>query len=240
LKISRNSLLVFLPILILGIFLGVQFRTIQEKEASNTFNKIQEKRKQTMQRISSETKLSEQLKSEIKKIEKDNISLYAAYSRLDKNGEFRKLNNQLARSLFLAGMTDVHGKGIIVTIDDASIPLKDRENSNSNDFVIHQQDIVAIINELRKGGAEAISINGERVVSSSAQICAGPTIIINHKKYITPFEIKAIGDPQLLFDTLVNSPKYVELKEFSLPISIKTFEDIQVNRFLLNKGNGEE
>lgn len=64
--------------------------------------------------------------------------------------------------------------------------------------IIHDVDILNVINDLRLAGAEAISINGERVLSTSEIKCAGPVIRINGNTSATPFVIKAIGDPKLL------------------------------------------
>ena len=62
-------------------------------------------------------------------------------------------------------------------------------------FIIHDYDIRTILNELKTAGAQAIAINGERVVPMSEQICVGPTIIINDNRYPVPYIIEAIGEP---------------------------------------------
>ena len=67
--------------------------------------------------------------------------------------------------------------------------------------LIHDSDINTVVNELRSAGAEAITVNGQRVVGSTSIRCAGPIVIINDAKQTTPFLIQAIGAP----DTLMNA-----------------------------------
>ena len=225
--------------MIFGIIAGLQFKSIQENIEKSNLIQIQSKKNASIVIINQEKAKSENLKNNISTLEKENQSLYSKYSSKQKNGDLKKLNIKYQRSLLLSGMTDVSGNGIIIQMDDSSLPLKDRINSNANWFVIHDKDIIRVINELRKGGAEAISINGERVISTSAQVCAGPTILINGKKYITPFEIKIIGNPQILYDTITNSQIYTELTDYSLPINVKIENNIIINKYVLNKQKGD-
>jgi len=237
-KISKNVFLVFLIVLIFGIVAGLQIKTIQERDSDNSLAKVQSKKNEIVQLINDEKKISLKLKGQISSLEKENLNLYTTYSEMDKNGVFALLNNKLKNALLFAGMKQVTGSGISVTIDDSSLPPKDRGDSNSSWFIVHNKDVISIINELRKGGAEAISINGERVISTSAIVCAGPTIMINNKKYITPFEIKSIGNSQVLYDTIMNSKIIRDLKDFSLPITIRILDNVTIDAYVLNKESG--
>ena len=71
-----------------------------------------------------------------------------------------------------------------------------------NVFVIHDSDILLVINELRAAGAEAISVNGQRITSLSEVRCAGPVIQINGIRLTAPFKISAIGAPEMLATSL--------------------------------------
>ena len=88
------------------------------------------------------------------------------------------------------GRTDVEGEGIIITLAQK----KDEELGEDEEMKpIIAEDLIYIINYLKDAGAEAISINGERVVNTSAISCDGNIIIVNGKKVSTPIEIAAIG-----------------------------------------------
>ena len=98
-------------------------------------------------------------------------------------------------------------------------------------FIIHDHDIRTILNDLKKAGAQAIAINGERVVPMSEQICAGPTILINGNRYPVPYVIEAIGDPYALYEAMDISYKVAELREFNIQVDIKKAESIRISKF---------
>lgn len=102
-----------------------------------------------------------------------------------------------------SGLTALSGPGITIKMYDN--PVERDFWYDFNDDLVHDTDILNIINDLRIAGAEAISINNERVISTSEIKCAGPTIRINGRSSGTPFVIKAIGDPTLLH-AAVNAP----------------------------------
>ncbi len=103
----------------------------------------------------------------------------------------------LRQAELLAGMTDVTGPGVVVTLDDmqqSAIP----ENDDPNTYVVHDSDLLLVLNQLRDAGAEAISINEERILATSEVRCAGNVVSVNNNRISAPFVIKAIGDPEKL------------------------------------------
>ena len=87
------------------------------------------------------------------------------------------------------GLTALQGEGIIIRLEDGD----EGPNTTLRDSVVHDSDLKAIVNDLCTAGAEAISINGQRVVSTTAITCIGNVIKINDEKIGNPFEIRAIG-----------------------------------------------
>ena len=87
-----------------------------------------------------------------------------------------------------------------------------------------------MLNDLA-AGAQAIAINGERVVPMSEQICAGPTIIMNGNRYPVPYVIEAIGDPDALYEAISYSYKVAELREFNILVDIKKSNKIRISKF---------
>lgn len=113
------------------------------------------------------------------------------------------LAKQLAQTQFLAGLTDVKGPGVLVTMDDSKLPYpKDMPPGIPPQNIIHDNDIGQVVNELKAAGAEAISVNDQRLVAVSPIRCAGPTIFINNTPQTPPYVIKAIGDPKTLTTAL--------------------------------------
>ena len=90
----------------------------------------------------------------------------------------------------------VAGPGVEVTIDDSAKPLAKGENPNI--AIVHNEDLLKIVNELRAAGAEALSVNDQRLVEASEISCAGPTILVNKTRVVPPFVIAAIGDPDTM------------------------------------------
>lgn len=95
----------------------------------------------------------------------------------------------------LIGTIDVVGKGVIITLQDNANVTSENIGAleNISDYLIHDRDLLRIVNELKNAGAEAISINDERIVSTTSITCDGNVILINGKKISSPFTIKAIG-----------------------------------------------
>lgn len=106
---------------------------------------------------------------------------------------------QIEQLSIISGTTDLKGEGIIVTLNDGT-SLVDPELRS--DTLVHDSDILTLVNELRAAGAEAISVNGQRIISTSSIRCVGPVIQVNYQKVAAPFEIKAIGNSQYLESAL--------------------------------------
>jgi uncharacterized protein YlxW (UPF0749 family) len=114
------------------------------------------------------------------------------------------VQTQLDRLGLYAGLSDVSGPGVVVQMTDS--PLRRSPTGDPNDLVIHQQDIQAVVNALWAGGAEAMSINGERLTSDSAVRCVGNTLLLHGSVYAPPYRISAIGDPAALTAMLSLDP----------------------------------
>ncbi len=135
------------------------------------------------------------------------------------------LNESLQQAKLLAGLVDVEGPGIELVLKDSEkkVPPEAVESFLTDLYIVHDYDLLRVVNELRQSGAEAISINGQRIISTTGIRCVGPVIFINDVKMASPFVIHAIGDPQTLIgalrtpggvlsDILNADPKMVSLK----------------------------
>lgn len=89
------------------------------------------------------------------------------------------------------GLVAATGPGMVVTLDDSSERVS--PSGNLNDLVIHSQDVQAVANGLWAAGAEALAVNGQRVVPTSAILCVGNTLLINGTVHSPPFRFTAIG-----------------------------------------------
>ena len=112
----------------------------------------------------------------------------------------------------------VEGPGVTVTLDDSPMWEQAVDSSGSSEdidkYVIHQQDIEAVVNALWEGGAEAMMLMDQRVLFNSAVICSGNVISLHGKKYSPPFTISAIGDPDKLTQALNDSSTIKIYKQY--------------------------
>ena len=115
---------------------------------------------------------------------------------IDGKSVISTLQTELEVARALAGMTDIRGPGVTVVMDDSKKPVKPGQDANA--FIIHDDDILKLANELLASGAEAIAINGQRLVATTEVRCVGPTVSINNTRTAPPIVVHAIGDPKTL------------------------------------------
>ena len=179
--IEKGRLSIACVCMVLGLMLSVQFRSTQDIRASLPFQRVEE------------------LSARLHQMEAENKELEAELRDL-KGMSGSEKNEKIADDVMMfAGMTALEGPGIILTIDDSSKIAK--KDNDPNLYLVHDEDVLKVVNELRAAGAEAISINDQRLTANSEIRCAGPTISVNNVRSAPPFEIRAIGDK----DNLINA-----------------------------------
>ena len=104
-----------------------------------------------------------------------------------------------------AGLTAVQGAGLEVVLDDAP-GQPPSGNVDPNQLVVHQSDLQAVVNALWAGGAEAMTISGQRVIATSAVRCVGNTLLLNGEVFSPPFQVAAIGPSATMQRKLSSSP----------------------------------
>src|SRR5918998_3292682 len=103
-----------------------------------------------------------------------------------------------ARESVVSGSRAVRGSGLVVTLDDAPASSLSVPNARPDDLVVHQEDLQHVINALWAGGAEAMTLQGERVTSTSAFRCSGNILLLHGKVFSPPYVIEVVGDPTSL------------------------------------------
>jgi uncharacterized protein YlxW (UPF0749 family) len=102
------------------------------------------------------------------------------------------INSRAKPLLVPAGQVPVRGPGLTVVLDDSHADITD-PNVDPNVLVVHQSDMQAAVNALWAGGAEAIEVQDQRLIQTSAIRCVGNTLLLNGRVYSPPFSISAIG-----------------------------------------------
>lgn len=139
------------------------------------------------------------------------------------------MTEELNAASVLAGLVDLKGEGVVVTIHDSTSSSPDL---SSEAGLVHDTDLVAIVTELKAAGAEAISINGQRIIATTPIRCVGPTIQINSVKVAAPYYIKAIGNSQYLESALnIKGGIVTSLRRYGITIEITRQDDIKIDKY---------
>ena len=145
------------------------------------------------------------------------------------NSELEQAQQQITQGNKLTGMTEVTGPGVIITLTDGT--GRAGSTLNLNQLIVHDLDVLSVVNELINAGAEAISINDQRWVSTTAISCRGNTIDINGERIGAPFVIKAIGLPEYLAG-LERVGGYVELmKSQGVNVNLEKSNNITIPKY---------
>lgn len=222
-KKNGSRIILFVVFLIFGIVIAVQFKntmTVKKTAVSNKYSV--ETLKVQLAKVQEETE-------ELKKAIDENIvmqnELIKEYVSLQNDDQ---LNKQWETIKLHTGIAGVKGPGIVIRLDDAPARQPDMPLSL---LIIHDQDIKVILNDLKKAGAQAIAINGERVVPMSEQVCAGPTILINGNRHPVPYIIEAIGDPDEMYESISSSSRIANMTEFDIRVEITKSKEIVLPKF---------
>jgi len=125
-----------------------------------------------------------------------------------------RLERQLATLQRRVGLEPVRGAGLKVTLDDAPADQPISDEVDPNWLVVHQQDIQAVVNALWAGGAKAISLQGQRVISTTGIKCVGNTVVLQGVPYAPPYEIVAVGPVGPMYDALTTSPQVQSYRRY--------------------------
>ncbi len=203
--------------LVLGIMLAVQFRVTKDIKSTEP------------------VQMAQQLSAQIDQIKKDRELLQTQVdnlrSKLDKVSTGPKayeLKEELERAKIEAGVTELTGPGVEVTLNDSNISLKPGENPNL--YVLHDEDVLRVLNEIKAAGAEAVSINGQRLLATTEIRCTGPTVVLNkNKRLAPPYVITAIGNPDTLESSLKMKGGVAETLQFwGIQVAVKKLPMVSV------------
>lgn len=137
------------------------------------------------------------------------------------------MKQELEQANVLAGLATVRGEGVVVTIEDSTDTSLSAEAG-----LVHDTDLTAVVTELKAAGAEAISINGQRIISTTAIRCVGPTIQVNSVKVASPFYIKAIGNAKYLESALnIKNGVVDSLKAYGIKVDVETDDRITIDKY---------
>lgn len=149
----------------------------------------------------------------------------------NKNEEDSQNETSIKNNKILLGLTDVSGQGLIIKLDE-NREVNSNQVLNINGYLVHEEDLLYIVNELFNAGADAISINDQRIVSTTSILCDGNIIRINGQMVGVPITIKAIGYPEGLDGALSRPGGYLEtMANDGVVVSVERSENISIPKF---------
>lgn len=222
---KKNKIAILLGLmcflLTIGIFIQVKTvkkngtqlaRTMGEKELRDNVLEMKEK-------YEKQYKILERKEKELNDLI-DNASVYDSGSS-ELSEKLNKINAEI-------GLTALQGEGIIIRLEDG----EENNSISVRDSVVHDSDLKAIVNDLCIAGAEAISINGQRIVSTTAITCIGNVIKINDEKIGNPFEICVIGSKARLDGAVsMNGRTLNKMKKDGIIVEIKKTDYVVIPRY---------
>lgn len=189
---------------------GEEIELMRETELKETLATYKEKYEETTNELNSTVARIEEYKAD-EKSEEDAVAL---------------LEEEVNQANMLLGKTDVTGEGIIITIENTG------GDSENEAMTVNTADLINLVNELRLAGAEAISINGERIVANSDIFDVGNFIYINGQRTTSPYEIKVIGDRKYLESALNIKGGYIDVYTLNgYNIKMESSENIVIGKY---------
>lgn len=217
-KNKQFSVAVTAICLVLGIIMGVQFNTVKQQQTTSENQRLSELTT-TLKQVQQENEMLTQ------KVSEQEATIKDYESGLDYKASVQSLQKENEQLRIFAGLTEATGAGLRVTMNDSST----KNGGDSNAYLVHAEDILAVINELNVGGAEAISVNGQRIIGQSSVTCAGSIVMINGTRVAAPFEFLAIGESDVLQSALKFPGGVVDnLAPWGIEINMKKETQISV------------
>lgn len=203
---------------ILAMTIFIQFKIVYQTDLTSVDTMREEELQTELATWKSRYEDTEQRYNEIEQT----INRYKDETETDEDTQIA-LEEELANLQLLLGTTDVEGEGIEITIN---------ENSEATRKV-NADDLMLIVNYLKDAGAEAIEINGQRIIDSSYFAYISETFIrINGNRIVSPYVIKAIGDPDYLKSALIGTGGYSEtLQALGHEVVIETPRNVTITKY---------
>lgn len=212
-------------VLVAAIFIQIRTITQATHTVGTTLRDNNDLKNELLQCQGKYENLKRELANKEKELEK--VRLVAS----NKNEDDTKNETEIKNNQKLLGLTQISGPGFIITLAE-NTEVNSNEVINISGYLVHEEDLLYIVNELFNSGADAVSINEQRIVNSSSILCDGNIIRINGKMVGTPLEIKAIGYPERLEGALNRPGGYLQIMaDDGIKISTSRSNNITIPKF---------
>lgn len=213
-KLKKFYWSIVLVSIILGIIVSVQYRIAREIQHNDSVRRTREL-----------TARIDQMKKERDVLQGQLARMRGQLDDLSTGPHGTQIKEDIEPAFIFAGVTGVTGSGVEVTLQDSSALFEYTDNPNF--YIVHSEDILRVVNELKAAGAEAVAVNEQRLTATTGISCSGPTISINNTALVPPFVITAVGSPEILAGALNMRGGVVEFLKFcGIEVSVKKLEKV--------------
>ena len=150
--------------------------------------------------------------------------------------ELKSIEEKINKYNILLGSTDVKGQGVRIILTDAVTNSLLKAIYDPKELIIHNTDILEVVNELKIAGAEAIEVNGQRILDNTVIACDGNVIVINGEKVSSPFIINAIGFPERLAALNSEDGYLKRLEQYGIKSTFKPENEIVIVKSIRRNG----
>lgn len=195
---KKRPILFALVFLVIGFILSFSYRTyennLKQERLALTFSEAEEAYRED---LIVHQERNRELSLEIGRKQEEIQSYERAFILEEET--YADLVEEAKNLRLLLGVVPAEGEGVRVILSDAEY---DPAVQNPNDYIVHESHVFKVINELKISGAQGIAINGQRITENSYIKCTGPVITIDGDTFPAPFIIEAIGDMNVLHESL--------------------------------------
>lgn len=231
-KANSNRVILSLVSLVLGFMVAFSFSVTQD-EGDNSKGLTD---RQWEQQLNLRTELNEQ-EQKNRELQKELNTKQEKVRKIETNLSkeaqiFFNMAEDAEKYRMFLGKVKVSGKGVKVTLTDGEY---NPNEENINNYLVHEHHVFKVINELYISGAAAIAINGQRISHNSYVLCTGPVITVDGYQHPAPFEITAIGDPNVLSSALnITGGIKDQLVNDQIVFTLEEMNDIKMEPILGN------
>ena len=213
---NKGSVAIGFVCVLLGFLLTLQFKSVLKNGVQDT---LQDERAENLwQDLNDEREKTDALRGQVSQYKEELDRFREEAATTGNYASF--LLEELTKAELLAGLTDVKGEGVEITLRDGS------------EYIIHDGDLLMVVNELRDAGAEALSLNGQRLLSTSEIRCAGSIVSVNNVRCAAPFIIKAVGDSQTMYNALFLRGGVVDsLNQWKIETAVEMKKEIVIEGY---------
>ncbi len=223
---TTQAIILGVMCLILTIGICIQIKTVNNNGTTTSSNqKLNNLKTQVL-------KMKEKYEISYENLERAQQELEVTRKNVASNDEeLKSLEEKIKKYNTLLGATEVCGPGVSITVTDATVQDSLISLYDPSQLIVHDVDILEIVNELKNAGAEAIDVNGQRIIATTAISCDGNVIVVNGEKISSPFTIRAIGFPERMATLKrVNGP-LDNLNRASIKTTFTTSDKITIPKY---------